>query len=445
MVASRTATTTTDSGRELSPSERWFWIIDRISPANCVGRVRVHGRLTTEQIERATAAVLAEYPLLRMGVVDTGDGHPRAEPLDEPRIPLRQFGCAEHDAWQRQIDTEMITPIEVSAGFARLTDIAYAPGTSGEYHDLVLTISHIIVDGRSLMTVLRKIIEYAVRDEIGRPVADRPAIAPSDDLIPAAARGFWRYAYTTLLDQAAALVLRPRRLRGSAPVALPDRLTRVVHRKVPAELLAVLADDCRRAGVTVHGVLAAAVARAIGEASGSARGIAGIGSPVDFRGLLDPQPEPDELGNYAPVLTTFVRYGARNSPWRAARSVNRQLARGVRQRRHLSTVAGMRFGTPRTVQTGTRIVEMVDRRAPWNVSVTNLGRLDFPEEIDGLGLSGLTVAATNSCVSALTVAIVTAHEEMRIAFCYVDGVLDAVQADRFADRVIAEIISRPAV
>ncbi|MFB7721945.1 hypothetical protein [Nocardia sp. NPDC056100] len=444
MVASRTATTTTDSGRELSPSERWFWIIDRISPANCVGRVRVHGRLTTEQIERATAAVLAEYPLLRMGVVDTGDGHPRAEPLDEPRIPLRQFGCAENDAWQRHIDTEMITPIEVSAGFARLTDIAYAPGTSGEHHDLVLTISHIIVDGRSLMTVLRKIIEYAVRDEI-EPVASRPPIAPSDDLIPVAARGFWRYVYTTMFDQAAALALRPRRLRGSAPVALPDRLTRVVYRKVPAEPLAELADDCRRAGVTVHGVLASAVARAIGEASGSTGGIAGIGSPVDFRGLLEPQPGTDELGNYAPVLTAFVRYGAGISPWKAARSVNRQLSRGVRQRRHLATVAGMRFGTPRTVHTGTRIVEMVDRRAPWNVSVTNLGRADFPEEVGGLRLSGITVAATNSCVSALTVAIVTAHEEMRIAFCYVDGVLNAAQTERFADRVIAEIISRPAV
>lgn len=80
MVASTSATAATDFGRELSPSERWFWIIDRISPANCVGRVRIHGELTPEQLERATAAVVAEYPLLRMGVVDTGDGHPECSP-----------------------------------------------------------------------------------------------------------------------------------------------------------------------------------------------------------------------------------------------------------------------------------------------------------------------------------------------------------------------------
>lgn len=444
MVASTSATAATDFGRELSPSERWFWIIDRISPANCVGRLRIHGQLTLEQLERATAAVVAEYPLLRMGVVDTGDGHPRVRPVDDPRIPVHHTLSGLPGSWRHHLDAEMTAPIDVGRGFARLTHLIHARGTPDEHHDLLLTLSHIIVDGRSLMTVLRKIVEYAVTDGNGDP---RPPIAPSDALIPDAAQGFWRYVYTTLFDQFAALALRPKRLHGAAPVALPERRTRVVYRTVAAEPLAALARDCKRAGVTVHGALAAAVAQAIGTTPGSGstgKGFAGIGSPVDFRTLLRPRPAADELGNYAPVLAAFVRFGPRVALWDAARSANRQLQQGIRQRRHLATVAGMRFGTPRTMESGVRIVEMVDRRAPWNVSVTNLGRIDMPEQIGARRLSDVTIAATNSCVSALTVAIVTAHDEMRISFCYVDGVLAATEAEDFADRTLDALLSRPA-
>ncbi|MCU1646045.1 MAG: short-chain dehydrogenase [Nocardia sp.] len=456
MVASTSATTATDFGRPLSPSERWFWIIDRISPSNCTARVRVRGQISVEQLERAAAALTAEYPLLRAGVVDAGTGDPRLTPLRDPRIPVRQLLSDDPQAWQREIDAELVDPFDTRTGVARIVDIARQPGTADEQHDLILTVSHIVLDGRSLMTVLRKLVHYAASDgrrtsseaaDLGADhrsggVGSRAAFPPADDLIPAGARGFWRYVYSTLFDQAAALVLRPRRVGGPVPVGLLERRTRVVYRVVAAEPLAALVADCHRAGVTVHGVLAAAVARAIGDsARPDGNGVAGIGSPVDFRPLLQPQPDAEELGVYAPVLAGFVRFGPGESLWAAARSVNRQLQRGIRQQRHLSTVAGMRFGTPRTVESGRRIVDMVDRRAPWNVSVTNLGRIDFPEHVGAWRISDLTLTASNSCVSAVTVAIVTAHQEMCIGFCYVDGML--AEPENFADQVLAELLSRP--
>ncbi|MFI1918941.1 hypothetical protein [Nocardia sp. NPDC020380] len=444
MVASRTTTAATDPdlGRALSPSERWFWVVDRISPSNCCGRIRLHGRVDPASLERAAAALVAEYPLLRLGISAPGNRDPRLIPVTAPRIPLRRLESGDPDEWLRELDAEMAEPFDAGTGLARLVDIVNAADTAGETHDIILTISHIIADGRSLMAVLRKLITYAATGEFE---AARTPIPPSDELIPAAARGFWRYAYTTLYDQVAALLLRPRRLIGPAPVPLPDRRTRIVHRSLTADQLSALVSDCRAAGVTVHGALAAAVARSIGAAADSGpRGVAGIGSPVDFRGLLEPAPEPDELGIYAPVLTGFVPFGARVSLWEAARAVNRQVARGVRQRRHLATVAGMRFGAPRTVASGWRVAEMVDRRAPWNVSVTNLGRVEFPEKAGEWRLSGLVLAAGNSCVSAMTVAVVTAHDELHIGFCHVDRILPEAAAAAFADDVLAALLDRPA-
>ncbi|MFI6867988.1 hypothetical protein [Nocardia sp. NPDC050406] len=427
--------------RPLSPSERWFWIIDRISPSNCTARVRVHGWLTPERLDRAGAALVAEYPLLRVGV-EHGDGFdPRFVRLREPRIPVRRVVAAGGDAWRPEVDAEIREPFDTASGMARLVDIAHGVGTPDEFHDVVLTVSHVIVDGRSAMSLLRKVIEYAAEEV--EPVS-RAAVPPADDLIPAGARGFWRYLYTTLYDQVVALVRRPRLLSGATQVPLPERLTRVVHRKLDARELAALVADCRTAGVTVHGALAGAVALAIGKmVRPSGSGVTGIGSPVDFRHSLTPAPSVDELGIYAPVITNFVRFGGRETLWSAARSVNRQVHRGVRQRRHLATVAGMRYGTPRSLESGWRLVELIDRRAPWNVSVTNLGRIDFPDRVGEWRTSDLTFAAGNSCVSAVTIAITTAHGETHIEFCYVEGALSADGAERFADLVVTTLAERP--
>ncbi|NNH74754.1 hypothetical protein HLB23_33725 [Nocardia uniformis] len=435
-----TTTAARDITRPLSPSERWFWIIDQISPSNCSGRVWVRGRVTPEQLDRAAAAVVAEYPLLRVGVEHGADFDPRFVPLPEPRIPLRRVSSDDPEAWQREIDAEMREPFDSAMGMVRLVDVVHAADTAAESHDLILTVSHVIADGRSLISLLRKLIEYG---STGADPVVRAPIPPADDLIPTTARGAWRYLYTTLYDQVVALVRRPRLLRGASRVPLAERVTRVVHRRLDAEQLAALVTDCRAAGVTVHGALAGAVALAIGKTvrpNGS--GVTGIGSPVDFRPALTPAPAADELGIYAPVLANFVRFGARASLWSAARSVNQQLRRGVRQQRHLATVAGMRYGTPKSLETGWRFVELIDRRAPWNVSVTNLGRIDFPAQLGEWHLSNLSIAAGNSCVSALTVAVTTAHNEMHIEFCYVEGMLTPTGAEEFADRVLATLTDR---
>ncbi|WP_306363138.1 hypothetical protein [Nocardia sp. CC227C] len=574
--------------RPLSPSERWFWIIDRISQSNCIGRIRVHGRIEPDRLERAATALVTEYPLLRVGVEHGAAFAPRFVPLADPRLPVRRVETDDPELWRAAVDAELAAPFDTATGLARAVDIVHAVGTPAEHHDILLTVSHVLLDGRSLITLLRKLIDYAAADggagaaaipvsafesaadgpaaapepdpagrhdgaagvgsgatgfDVGtaapesgvaaspvperefsasgpphavvetdsagptvgvsrtvgggagaaapepgattgaaglvapgagasgvspaaaesdpawrgqspptpvtgaavtrRSSASRPPFPPADDLIPPAARGIWRYLYTTLADQAVALIRRPRLLTGAGPVPLPQRRTRSVRRVLDARRLAALTARCRVAGVTVHGALVGAVAFAIGSTVRPNRGgCTGIASPVDFRQRLIPAPDADELGIYAPVLTTFVRFGPRRSLWSAAGSVNRQLDRKVRQLRHLSTVAGMRYGTPKSLESGWRVVKLIDRRAPWNVSVTNLGRVDFPPAPGEWRTCGLSVAAGNSCVSALTVAVATAHDEMSLEFCYVDGVLSPESAERFADLVLATLTTR---
>ncbi|MBG6506991.1 hypothetical protein I5I77_14790, partial [Pseudomonas aeruginosa] len=65
--------------RPLSAVERWYWLSDQFSALNVISRVRVHGRLSIDDLRRGLDALQARHPLLR------APGGPRG-PRWEPRL-----------------------------------------------------------------------------------------------------------------------------------------------------------------------------------------------------------------------------------------------------------------------------------------------------------------------------------------------------------------------
>ncbi|MBG6728232.1 hypothetical protein I5I88_32745 [Pseudomonas aeruginosa] len=63
--------------RPLSAVERWYWLSDQFSALNVISRVRVHGRLSIDDLRRGLDALQARHPLLRGG---GGGGAPRGGP-----------------------------------------------------------------------------------------------------------------------------------------------------------------------------------------------------------------------------------------------------------------------------------------------------------------------------------------------------------------------------
>ncbi|MBH9369521.1 hypothetical protein I5K79_27310, partial [Pseudomonas aeruginosa] len=60
--------------RPLSAVERWYWLSDQFSALNVISRVRVHGRLSIDDLRRGLAALQARHPLLRGGGGAAGGG-----------------------------------------------------------------------------------------------------------------------------------------------------------------------------------------------------------------------------------------------------------------------------------------------------------------------------------------------------------------------------------
>ncbi|WP_278263366.1 hypothetical protein [Nocardia sp. AG03] len=415
--------------RPLSASERWFWLVDQLSPANCVVRLRVRGAIGPYRLEDAAAAVVAEFPLLRTVVADG----PCFVPSTDPHLPVLHRVVADPDDWHAVFDEQLAEPVDLTTSPGRVIDLAWRPGTSEEQHDLILVLSHVLLDGRSMAALGWRLLAHTFGAR--PPAASRPPIPPPDDLIPRLHTRPLRCLRTNLTGQLTALARRAVGLPGTAP-PLPVRRTRTVPRTIDRDDLRALRARCRESGVTVNAALAAALAHALGELSSRAAGVAGIGIPVDVRSRLEPPPDDDEPGMFTAVVPTFVPFGPPHSVWDAARAAKTQLTRRLDRHADLTALAAIRYGCPRSLESGRRTIELIDRRAPWNVTLSNLGRLTPPPTPEPMDLTALTVAGTNSCASALTVAVATLDDTLSITFCYVEDMLPHTTIETLATNTL---------
>ncbi|MBG7585789.1 hypothetical protein GHU37_25905, partial [Pseudomonas aeruginosa] len=86
--------------RPLSAVERWYWLSDQFSALNVISRVRVHGRLSIDDLRRGLDALQARHPLLRARVAPAAGLDPRGV-AGEPPIPLRAVRGGGEAQWRR--------------------------------------------------------------------------------------------------------------------------------------------------------------------------------------------------------------------------------------------------------------------------------------------------------------------------------------------------------
>jgi hypothetical protein len=432
--------------RPLSPQERWYWIANQVSPLNVVARVRVHGKISHDLLEAAAAVLAAEHPVLRVAITADADGtNPSFLPSVRP-IDIRTVRGDDAE-WQRQIDGyELATSLDWHTG--PLVRIVHVAANSGDVHDLVLTGSHIVVDGFTVISLTLRLLEHAER--LSRSPGDtqtisRPPVGAPEDRLPAryrGARGFVRIAGSVIADGLATAITRPRRLRPETPVPASQRRTRLLCRNLSGNQLEALIRRCHAEGVTVHGALAAAMVMAIGPlVAQKDSGWIGITSPVDTRAAAVPPVRADDAGAFVSSLTPIVRFGGGRDLWSIAKKVNRSLRRRVRLGEHLAAVNGVRYVAPASLDTSDRVMRRMERLGVTsNICLTNVGRLDVPARLGEWSLSGGQGAGSLSVAGYLMAAVGTVHGQLFWNFTYIDGAVSQPTAQKFADAAVATLL-----
>lgn len=95
----------TEVRRFLSPVERWYWIVDQVSPLNVIARVRLTGHLPGEVLESAAAGLTNEHPLLRVAIRANPDG---TQPEFVPSLNVATSNIGRYDFAERIGDWRLI-------------------------------------------------------------------------------------------------------------------------------------------------------------------------------------------------------------------------------------------------------------------------------------------------------------------------------------------------
>ncbi len=422
-----------EAHRPLSPLERWYWIADQISPLNVIGRVRVHGTLPGPVLRAALDALQARHPLLRVAIESDEDGRdPRFRAAGGRPVPLDHRVTTE--TWDRVVDDGCLRDrVDWRTGPLALATVLTGP--DGQTHDLILTLPHVVADGTTVIALLRQWVELA--DRAGDVVTRRP-IPAAEELFPAAYRGAEGEVAAEVKarrDEDAFERLRPRRVEPERSVPFERRRCRLLHRSLDAGTLDRLTRVCRLRGATVHGVLAAAMVSALAEETAQPACYS-IGSPMDFRGDLEPPVDVDEAGSYVATIPSLVEYMPESPLWTMAAGITQDLRARKANGEQFSMINSVgKTGPVRLAESGP-FVRHLDEKGPINFCISNIGRFAFPDEIGPWRLSGAQFIAGLSVVGSFVASVNSSHHQLAWNFTYAEGIVSDARAARLADRCV---------
>jgi hypothetical protein len=350
--------------RPLSPYERLFWAIDRISGFNFSLAVTFRGTISHPDWIAAFAQARDRHPLLN-ACIDHDDPHAPVfmRAADLP-VPLKFRRRSSPTEWQRVVEAEQAKPFDSSAGpFLRATLLEDNEGC-----DLIVTASHVVLDGVGAVAFVGDLLAALA----GEKLAHLP-VAPSAEDRTVHARS--TTVQSTKIPQADGG-------RQQTVEALPARRsTRRIGTGAPAvnglrfsqEQTAQLVRCSRQQEATVGSVLIAAVASALQTLSPALKNAdVRMNVPIDARPYLD---------NAADFVLSII--GARctapypaKSLWESARAIRSQLMPWQSFGEIESTFNRMKAMMAMNLDPAS-LVDTMEGKFGYDVTVTNLKHVHF--------------------------------------------------------------------
>lgn len=429
--------------RDLGGSERFYWIANQWSPNNVVAVCSIAGTLELPRLAQALALLRTRHPALGLVVRADASGRvPRFVRKPGGRIRLNTEARSADgfaDAVEANARAALNARIDPAHELAQLTYLH----TEGE-SALVLTCLHVIADATAVLVALRDLLaQYAALSRDPTPkVAALTARPAFDALLPRQLRGL-RGVRAVLRTQTKvaleALAARPARLLAERDAPLPERTNGLIRRTLAPERLAALKRACTREGVTIHGVLTAALALATAEELGlraRPRQTLNVGSPVSFRNRMTP-PIGDELGSWVATLPLLLEVGAGQTLWQVARTVNSQLARKKARDEELAMMRLADWITPGSYAGSARFVALAEREGPGNLCISNIGAFAFPTEVCGLAVRDVHWAASLSATGYFLCAVCSTELGLALDFTFFEQAVSPARALRVIERMDA--------
>jgi len=327
--------------RSLSGFEHALTFSDEFAPLNIVGVVGLESAPKPELLRSALDALQERHPYLTVRIAKQGSGYCFKQPT--PKIPLRMKRRENAEAWQVYAQEEVNVRMDTATGpllrCLLLTD-QVDPGESGRFAvaELIVTCHHAILDGVSLLALLRELLAHCAASMRGEQARRLPALTPNppvEDLLPSRFRGLGLGLRTArfLLDQMVDEVRYQfaSRKAPKAPIN-PKARCKLLVRQISASYISGLNKASRRRGITFNSVLGAALLMAVHKhLYAHQRTLLRGMTFADLRPYLIPPVSPRDLGCYVAMTRFSARLAADKPLWVLAEELAKETYQAARR------------------------------------------------------------------------------------------------------------------
>jgi NRPS condensation-like uncharacterized protein len=435
--------------RKLSPSEKFWWVLDQECRSNFVMHARVTGTIDESLLRQSLDAVQARHPILRVRIERDGWNSLYFRTNGVQGIPLRIVEKPS-DAWIQEAEQELHEEVTVQKGpLVRCKLIRHAP----EDHTILITFHHAIGDALSGSYLIRDLFHAMTLVCDGKKCKLTP-LEPKREMnayFPAWARGLrGRWGNMKFAGRMFGKVLRhgrPALPRFDQKAPPKKRKARIIAHELDPDFVDQLHRRAREEDTTLHGALLAAQILAIAHDRQDAKERPYfIGSAVNLRKRLIP-PVGEDVGFFVTIGASVNVAKSDTDFWALAKAVRESLwecvERGepfvyVVQHKDLSRITAL-FGLG-------SLGRFLYARAGASVtfgglSFSNIGKVDIENCLGPFTIENLGFAASPSSLSPMIVCATTIKNRSTWNFVGMEPLLSKEHLEKIADKAMEILLN----
>lgn len=403
--------------RLLGASEHLLWLLAQTKPINVVLCGTITGSLSIKQLSAALIEVQRRHPLLAVKIASDRT-QPRFVSENVSSIPLRVIERKSEEHWSQEVEAEQIRPFSSSEDPLIRAVLLYSPDIS----ELIVTFDHCIGDGLSGAYLIRDILNSACQPNTTQRL---PEPRSCEELIPVSAGVLNTDAVDDDLHS-----LKTAKLSLAASNHTSDKEQKqpgLLHWCLSPEETDRLVSCCRKEQTSVHGALCASFLLSIAQEVSLADGVVlKCMSPLSLRNHLIP-PIGEDFGAYYTRELTYHNIQPGRDFWEVAREAKHQLNQVLTNGKIYAGVLKVSEFLS-TKPDAIALRQYVNELIGSELTVTNLGRLNIPEQFGLLQLRQLHLTVAG--IAPIIVGVATLGGKMFVTVRYLKMAIASATAVR---------------
>jgi hypothetical protein len=395
--------------------------VEHLIDGNITCQVSVDGLLSMDRLRFALDRVQRKHPALRM-LIRQEQGLLYYEPDTAGPIPLRMVDMRSDDDCDREREVELTEPVPFHQPQLRVVWL-----TSGLRNELLITTTHRICDGMSVLILVREILRSLHREDALVPYAPLTV----HDIIG------------DLRDDGLPKRQRAARIMNAVMALIPGSRRPVKNKEIYREwsasqgLSAALKQRCKLEGVSMHTALTAVLDKALLATFGK-QAPAWIDSPFDGRRGRLPMIKSDMLFFSGGSFKIRTGQGDAVDFWERARQIHEEVLVKIEQ--DLVKIPGkyqyfemLKVPSERKMRSVVRLQNFMSRRGGQRVfSFSNLGNIDVIDEDAPFELKDFRLFVHSFVVRLFGIIAFSLHGQLRFIYlgdekCLSNAEIDALQ------------------